>query len=460
MRTPFVLGLLATLAAAGPAMASVPEDRLLEAVKTDDHDAIRSLLAAHADVNAPLPDKSTVLAWAVDRQDEQSVRLLLDAGAKPDVSDVDGAVPLTLACELGDPLIVDALVKAGADAHAVRPDGITALALCSGRSTPEALGALVDKGADVNATDAEGQTALMRAAFAGKTDNITFLVSHGANVNATEQKGFTPLFFALRSKVPGAPMALLNAGADIKAALPDGTSVVAAAVDNGNIAFAVAVVSRGTDLTERDAQGRQLIHVAAASGSADLVKMVLSKGVDANAMSQPPSAPPPAPVQVAALVAGGPKLARADGTRPPAPPAIAKPPLVFAAEAGSAPAMKALVDAGAKVSIKAQDGTTVALAAAGSGNLDAVKYALQLDSDLTYIGPNHRSIMHYAIANKNPDLAIPVLQYLADKGAKLDEKNDKGDTPGDFINRGGQQDIRIFYIQLLKDHGIVSQHDH
>jgi ankyrin repeat protein len=161
-----------------------------------------------------------------------------------------------------------------------------------------------------------------------------------------------------------------------------------------------------------------------------------------------------------AQVAGGPKLARADGTRPPPPPAVAKPPLIFAAEAGSAPAMKALVDAGAKASIKAQDGTTVALAAAGSGNLDAVKYALQLDPDLTYIGPNHRSIMHYAIANKNPDLAIPVLQYLADKGAKLDDKNDKGDSPGDFINRGGQQDIRIFYIQLLKDHGIVSQHDH
>jgi ankyrin repeat protein len=122
--------------------------------------------------------------------------------------------------------------------------------------------------------------------------------------------------------------------------------------------------------------------------------------------------------------------------------------------------MKALVDAGAKVSIKAQDGTTVALAAASSGNLDAVKYALTLDPDLTYFGPNHRSIMHYAIANKNPDLAIPVLQYLADKGAKLDEKDEKGDTPGDFINRGGQQDIRIFYIQLLKDHGIVSHHDH
>jgi len=185
---------------------------------------------------------------------------------------------------------------------------------------------------------------------------------------------------------------------------------------------------------------------------------VLSKGVDANAMSVPPPAPPP-PVQVSS-VGGGQKLARADGTRPPPPPAQPRTPLIIAAEAGSAPAMKAMVEVGAKASIAAPAGTTVALAAAGSGNLDAVKYALELDPNLTYIGPNHRSIMHFAIANKNPDLAIPVLQYLADKGAKLDEKNDKGDTPGDFINRGGQQDIRIFYIQLLKDHNIVSNHDH
>jgi ankyrin repeat protein len=253
----------------------------------------------------------------------------------------------------------------------------------------------------------------------------------------------------------------LDAGANGKSTLPDGTSVVAAAVANNDVPFAITVVSRGADLVQRDSEGRQLLHVAAASGNADLVKMVLSKGVDPNAMSEPP--PPPAPpVQVAQLVAGGggQKVARADGTRPPPPRPVAKTPLIFAAEAGSAPAMKALVEAGAKVSIKAPDGTTVALAAAGSGNLDAMKYALELDPDLTAIGPNHRSIMHYAIENKNPDTAIPMLQYLADKGAKLDEKNAKGDTPGDFINRGGQQDIRIFYIQLLKDHGIVSQHDH
>jgi ankyrin repeat protein len=455
MRKRFVLCFC--LLGALPALASAADDRLARAVRDNDHDAIKSLLAAHADVNAPLPDKTTVLAWAVDRQDTETVQMLLAAGAKSNVVGADGAWPLTLACERGGAEIVSALIKAGADVKLARADGIGPLELCAGRSTPEVLGQLIAKGADVNAADPTGQTPLMWAAAKGRTENISFLLAHGANVNAVSRRGFTPLFFALRSKVPSASMALLDGGANGKSLLPDGTSIVAAAVDNDNLPFAMTVVARGADLTQRDSKGRQLLHVAAASGKAELVTIVLSKGVDPNTLSEPPPAEPAPPVQVAG---GGGKIAVADGTRPGPPPPVATPPLVFAAEAGSAPAMKALVDAGAKVNIKAQDGTTVALAAAGSGNLDAVKYALQLDPDLSYIGPNHRSIMHFAIANKNPDLAIPVLQYLADKGAKLDEKNEKGDTPGDFINRGGQQDIRLFYIQLLKDRGIVSHHDH
>src|SRR6266404_2131041 len=96
-----LLGFGFCLLGALPAMASAQDSRLAQAVKADDHAAIRSLLAGRANVNAPLPDKSTVLAWAVDRQDAESVGLLLAAGAKPNVTDIDGASPLTLACELG-----------------------------------------------------------------------------------------------------------------------------------------------------------------------------------------------------------------------------------------------------------------------------------------------------------------------------------------------------------------------
>src|SRR6185437_1556310 len=90
-------GLLGLLGVA-PAFASGEADtRLVQAVRGDDHAAIKRLLAAHVNVNAPLPDKTTVLAWAVDRQDVESVHMLLAAGAKPNVAGVDGATPVTLA---------------------------------------------------------------------------------------------------------------------------------------------------------------------------------------------------------------------------------------------------------------------------------------------------------------------------------------------------------------------------
>src|SRR5689334_9238615 len=99
------------LAGALPAMASAADNPLAQAVRASDHAAIQTLLAAHPDVNELLPDKTTVLAWAVDRQDTESVRLLLAAGAKPNIVGVDGGSPLTLACERGGAEIVTELLK-------------------------------------------------------------------------------------------------------------------------------------------------------------------------------------------------------------------------------------------------------------------------------------------------------------------------------------------------------------
>jgi ankyrin repeat protein len=316
------------------------------------------------------------------------------------------------------------------------------------------LGKMIAAGAKVNGADPGGQTALMWAAAKGKPDNIAFLIKHGANVNAVTRNGFTPLFFALRSKVPQAASLLLDAGADQKAVLPDGTSVAGAAVLENNVPFAVAVVEKGADLNQRDKEGRQLIHVAAASGSLELVKLVLSKGGDANAMTQPPPTTMPA-AGGGARVKGG--LAAADGSSgPPKPPIVSMPPLLFAARAGSLDAMKALVEAGAKPDTKADDGTTLALAAAYGGNLAALKYALELDPDLTAITKNGRSIMHMAVMNTKAPEQQAVIQFLADKGATLDVKDQFHQTPGDFLNRGqSPETLRVFYIDLLKQHGIV-----
>ncbi|HVY33430.1 MAG TPA: ankyrin repeat domain-containing protein, partial [Caulobacteraceae bacterium] len=139
MRRALFVGFLLMGFVGGAAFGGAREDRLLEAVRNDDHAAVKALLAHHADPNALMADKSSVLAWAVHRQDEESVRLLL---------------------------------KAGADAKATRPDGISALALCAGISTPDIVQQLIAKGADVNAADLKGQTPLMWAAAKGRSDNM------------------------------------------------------------------------------------------------------------------------------------------------------------------------------------------------------------------------------------------------------------------------------------------------
>ena len=74
------LGLSVALLCAfsGAGWATSMDAPLLEAVRSSDHDAIKALLAKHADPNLILPDKSTVLAWAVDRQDPQAVLMLLE----------------------------------------------------------------------------------------------------------------------------------------------------------------------------------------------------------------------------------------------------------------------------------------------------------------------------------------------------------------------------------------------
>lgn len=437
--------------------AGAADDRLVEAVRDNDLAAIKSQLAAGASANTQLADKSSVLEWAIDRQSAEAVSLLLAAGANANAPDPTGVAPLALACEFGNPAIVASLLAAGADVKATRPEGVTVLALCAGSSSPDVLEKLIAKGANVNQADPQGQTPLMWAAMYGKPDNIVLLAKKGADVNAVEKNGFTPLFFALRGKNPDAPMRLLEAGANVKAVLPGGASVLEAAVTVENVPFAMQTVRGGADIRHRDNQGRTAIHIAAATGNAEFVKLVLSKGGDPNALTV---VAPPAPVMVATAASTTAKPAAA-GAKPVVRPLrqpypVPATPLQFAAQAGSVEAMKALVAAGAKPGLKGPDGMTLALAAAGGGHLEAMKYAYELDPHLDAVARGGRGPLHLLVANKQAPEPEAVIQFLADKGAKLDLADERNSTAGDDVNRFGAENVRVFLIQLLRDRGIVS----
>src|SRR5512139_2757281 len=135
LRASFALAALAAL----PQASTAAEQGIAHAVRSGDVPATRALLRHHVNLNEPLPDGSTLLAWAVESQNDELVRLLLDHGAKPNgVGDIS-VEPLFIACQYGDPGILTSLLDEHADIKVARPDGITPLSLCAGNAPPRIL---------------------------------------------------------------------------------------------------------------------------------------------------------------------------------------------------------------------------------------------------------------------------------------------------------------------------------
>jgi ankyrin repeat protein len=400
-------------------LGSASELRLIEAIKDQNHKAIAQLIAARADVNAALPDGSTPLAWAAYQDDAETVLALLKAGAKVTTADQYGETPLTLACANGNAVVTEALLKAGADANAARWNGETALMIAAGSGNPKVVQMLIDHGAKVNATETQkGQNALMWAAANGHTAAADVLLKAGADPNAASKGGFTPLVFSAERGDTKTASSLLGAGANINYEVPGGMNPLLVAVTAKHGEVAELLVSKGASVASKDRTGNTPLHIAAQLGDVNLVKGLIAKGADVNAKtSQTPAA---------GRGRGGGGFFRA--------PAGEQTPLMLAARGDHLEAMKALVAAGADPKLRAQDGSTLLMAAANSGHIDVVQYAWELDPDAVKAQTDTKSaVMHAAVTGSMQTSTQPeickVVQFLADKGAELDPVDVNGRTP-------------------------------
>lgn len=316
-----------------------------------DADRVALLLSAGADPQVTAPNGASTLACAARSGDPERVRLLLEAGVDPmPDSTVERAGhrillgfldPLLMAAESGSALCLRLLLDAGADVHRY-PGGDKQL--LSAAASLDALETLLGAGAEACRDESRRRSVVEAVARNGRVPvgervrMLQALDAAGADLNQ-KAPWATPLFGAAMEADDEAVEALLAAGAD-PLCEPTGLVGICFSAQRGPDPAVERVidllVAAGLDPDELDAGGLRPLHAALA------------------------------PDQF------GPGYAESDGFNEPAALALIRlgvtidimypdtgyRPLHAAAAAGSAPVVAALLQAGAKPTDRAADGTT------------------------------------------------------------------------------------------------------
>jgi ankyrin repeat protein len=269
---------IANSATLAPVRAQTGDSPLIEAARIQDVDAVRSMLAEGADVNARQADESTALHWAVHWEHQDTVELLIRAGADVNAANDLATTPLVMASASGNGAIVEALLAAGADANAARASGETALMLAARTGSLLSVSALLAAGAEVNAVEStRGQSALMWASANAHPDVVDALLDHGANVKARSSTG-SQVFNMGGSRSAGSA----SSGIALEEVPQGGSTPLLFAVRSGDLESARLLIAAGADVNDSAADGNTALVIAAHSGSGSVAALLLEQGADPN----------------------------------------------------------------------------------------------------------------------------------------------------------------------------------
>lgn len=498
MKTLMFAALAAALTKA-PVLAA--DAQLAGAIKSGQRAAALEMIAKKvADVNAAEADGTTPLIWAASLSDTELVTRLIKAGANPNVRNQLGSMPLAEGAFNANTEMIQALLDAGADPNAAGPDGETPLMLVARTANVKAAKLLLDRGAKVNVKETQrGQTPLMWAAASSQAPMMRELLARGAEVDARSDTdlmtslvspepraiprppgGMTAMLLAVREGCMDCVKALAEKGAKIDLPDPEGVTPLISAILNAHFDVAKFLIEQGANVDHWDWWGRTPLYLAVDYNTLphggrpdqpsldetqpiDIIRILLDKGAYPN--PQLKLLPP----YRATGADRGVDLMLTFGTTP----------LLRAAKAQDAPAIKLLLEHGAIVDLPNIQGMTPTLAASGMGSVDA-------DTRGSYYVPD---IQDRAIASLELLLAhggelngragrfqqVPlhgaafwgwnrVVEYLLSKGADINLADSRGFTAVDYAmgraggnSRGGQRiDVHKDTADLLLSKGGVA----
>lgn len=206
----------ARLAGIGTAHAEDPRIALLEAVRLDDVDTVKRLLAA---------------------------------SVSPNLREKAHGPAIVMAAKLDSFASLAELARApGVDLEATDSTGQTALMLAAIKGHARSVSLLLERGAKVDGR--AGWTALHYAASGGHVEVARILIRHGANLDARSDNGTTPAMLAARQKQFSTLELLADTGADLAAVNERGMNVIRYLEAHGE-------KERAADIRERIARRRR-----------------------------------------------------------------------------------------------------------------------------------------------------------------------------------------------------------
>ncbi|KAH8388259.1 hypothetical protein KR093_002299, partial [Drosophila rubida] len=251
-------------------------------------------------------------------------------------------------------------------------------------------------------------------------------------LESADEDGFTPLHLAVIQGNLAMVNLLLANKADVNAVDNEGHSVVHWATVCGEIEALRAVLAAGASVAKPDVNGGTPLHYAAQMCGASYDSKLQSNSSASNASKLA--------LEILGILLSHPQTSvdvqDKDGRQP----------LLWAASAGSAKAVIALVKAGARVESSDKDGLTALHCAASRGHTECIDTLISLCGAPTdLIDSNGCTALHYAVTLGHADATARLLDLEADPN----RQDRKGRTPAHCGCSKGQFET----LKLLKERG-------
>ncbi|KLU91679.1 hypothetical protein MAPG_10197 [Magnaporthiopsis poae ATCC 64411] len=340
--------------------------------------------------------------------------------------------PLCFAAWIGHDALQYMITEVKIPVNRATEDGWTALHIAAMREGggESLVKLLVECGADVNArTTTNGDTALMVATYMGRLAEARKLLDAGAKQVQTELDRCTPLHSAAMGGHIELARLLLDRGAEVTATNEWAETALHSACIGQSDGVAALLLDRGADVTKRSGHGFLALDYALEEGQ-DIWRRLLGKAVSLGRLEVNRPGTNGWTLLHGSIIGANPagrfagsatELLLDLGADLEAKSNQGTTPLILAAERGRMEWLQGLIDRGANINALGPEGDTPLIAAVRNGHVASASLLLSRGADVSAKNSQGWDAGHLAAASGNSACLGLLLEHRADINAKTNE---------------------------------------